>query len=78
MNVITWNVRGINKIYKQKEVKKFIQKNDVGLIVILENRVKEKNVSKTIMKIANNWGWCANYSHSDKGRIWVMWDPNRI
>lgn len=32
MKVITWNVRGIYKVYKQKKVKKFIQKNDVGLV----------------------------------------------
>lgn len=34
-----WNVRGMNKVYKQKELKVFIQENKVGLMAITETRV---------------------------------------
>ncbi|XP_009602893.1 uncharacterized protein LOC142168793 [Nicotiana tabacum] len=78
MKIIASNVRGVNKVYKQKEVKKFITNNDVGLIAILNNRVKEENASRVINKITTNWRWCANYSHSSKGRIWIVWDPNSV
>ncbi|XP_019236893.1 PREDICTED: uncharacterized protein LOC109217117 [Nicotiana attenuata] len=78
MRLIAWNVRGVNEVYKQKEVKKFIVNNEVALIAILENRVKEDNASRVTQKYATNWKWCANYAHSSKGRIWVIWDPNRL
>lgn len=41
MKFITWNVRGLNKVYKQKELKSFIIENKVSIIAILENRVNE-------------------------------------
>lgn len=55
MNVVVWNVRGVNTRYKQKGANKFKQSNEVGLIDILENKVKHENVCKIINKIAPSW-----------------------
>lgn len=42
MSVITWNVRGLNKTYKQKEIKEFIKGNNKAIITLVEYRVKIK------------------------------------
>lgn len=54
MNIILWIVRGLNKIYKQKELKKFSRENKVVLMVVLENRVKEPNDNSIIKKVFSN------------------------
>ena len=36
-----WDVRGMNKRYKQKEIKVLLQKNKVTLAGLIETRVKK-------------------------------------
>lgn len=78
MMLVTWNVRGLNKAYKQKKMQKFIRENRISIIAIVEYRVQEKYSSKIINKIAPKWKWCTNYESGGKGRIWIVWDPNEI
>lgn len=78
MNIVTWNVRGLNKAYKQKELKVVIKENKIGLLAILEHRVVEKLETKIIQKIAQGWRWISNASSNNKGRTWIIWDPRRI
>lgn len=54
MNFIAWNVKGLNKVYKQKELKKFCRTNKVVLIAIIEHRVKRSNVVSVLRKALNN------------------------
>lgn len=54
MKVLAWHVRSTNKVFKQKKVKNFIQ-NEVGLIAILENKVKQQHAGIMINKIAPGW-----------------------
>lgn len=75
MSVITWNVRGLNKVYKQKEVKEFIRGNNKAVIALVEHRVKEIKATEIIKKIAPGWEWILNARTGQKGRIWVLWDP---
>ena len=71
-----WNVRGMNKRYKQKEIKLLLQNNKVTLAGLIETRVKENNV-KTILKgIAPGWRVLHIYTDSPNGRIWIVWDDN--
>lgn len=69
MMLVTWNVRGLNKAYKQKKMQKFIRENRISIIAIVEYRVQEKYSSKIINKIAPKWKWCTNYESGGKGRI---------
>lgn len=68
----------MNKLYKQKELKYFIIENKIDMLTILENRVKEQKAESIIGKIAKGWAWHANYHYSNRGRIWVMWDIDKI
>jgi len=47
----------------------------VGLIGLLETKVKEKNVEKVADKICQGWQWFYNFSHGNRQRIWVAWNP---
>ena len=43
-SIVGWNIRGLNWPNKQKDVKSFLYSNKVGLIGLLETKVKVKNV----------------------------------
>ena len=64
-----WNVRGMNKRYKQKEIKLLLQKNKVTLARLVESRVKDKNVNSILKGIAPGWQILHNYSDNPNGRI---------
>ena len=49
-------MRGMNKRYKQNEIKLFLQNNKVSLAGLIETRVREFNVKATIKGIAPRWG----------------------
>ena len=71
-----WNVRGMNKKYKQKEIKLFLQNNKVSLAGLIETSVKEFNVKATPKGIAQGWWIMHNYREASNGRIWIIWDEN--
>lgn len=51
MNLVTQNVRGINKSYKHREFNVFWGKNNVGLVVVSEYKVIGNNVARVIAKL---------------------------
>lgn len=55
MRLVTWNTRGINKLHKQREFK------NVGIIAVLEHKIKEHLAKKVTQKLAQGWKWEANY-----------------
>ncbi|XP_059301911.1 uncharacterized protein LOC132053828 [Lycium ferocissimum] len=66
MNIFTWNVKGSNQGYKQKELKEYIANNSVRLIAIIETRVKMDNADSIAKKMARGWNWINNYSMSPR------------
>ncbi|XP_074289255.1 uncharacterized protein LOC141614409 [Silene latifolia] len=75
-NIGYWNVRGMNKLNKQLEIKRFIQLNNFSLFGILKTRIKNKNWGNVRSNVWNNWAICTNNSYHDGGRIWIVWNPN--
>ncbi|XP_021835103.2 uncharacterized protein [Spinacia oleracea] len=71
--VLGWNVRGLNSIQKQNEVNHFIQKYAVGLVGLLEHKVKLSNLGKLYQKVFVNWCFTSNSSYHSGGRIVVAW-----
>ncbi|XP_016515156.2 uncharacterized protein LOC107831867 [Nicotiana tabacum] len=78
MKLVTWYIRGLNKIPIQKEVKRFIRSNKISMIALLEHKINKKKAIQIIRKITTGWDWLANYEHSSKRRIWLLWDANEI
>ena len=76
MEVIrSWNVRGLNWPNKQEELKIFLQQNKIGLIGLLETKVKLERVPHIAANIFPRWSWTHNFSPTTHGRIWVVWNP---
>uniref|UniRef100_M1B958 Endonuclease/exonuclease/phosphatase n=1 Tax=Solanum tuberosum TaxID=4113 RepID=M1B958_SOLTU len=76
MKWVFWNVRGVNKRYKQKELKAYLQTNKISVAGLIETRVNEHNMTATLRGIAPGWGIMHNYNAAVYGRIWVIWDEN--
>lgn len=77
MRLVVWNVRGLDKAYKQAELKKFLQKNKIGLLALFKHRVWGQFANSILRRLANTWQWCDNHNTS-RGRIWLIWDPNEV
>lgn len=41
--IVSWNVRGLNKVYKHKELKMFLTDNNVSMLADIEHRVREQH-----------------------------------
>jgi len=74
-NMVRWNVRGLNWPNKQEDVKLFLHTNKVGLVGLLETKVKPPTVDHIASKIFMGWKWQHNFYLKPKGRIWVAWKP---
>ncbi|KAH0776490.1 hypothetical protein KY290_007901 [Solanum tuberosum] len=76
MSWIIWNVRGINKWYKKKELKLYLRNKHIKLAALLETRVKDHKAPRVFanvfpgLKSLNKYSWVIN------GGVWMVWDPN--
>ena len=66
-HIASWNVRGLNWPHKQEEVKIFLHSNNIGLVCLLETKVKLRNVEKIAANTFPGWHWCHNFDHNPKG-----------
>ena len=69
-------MRGMNKRYKQKEIRLLLQQNKTSLSGLIEKRVKETNSKATLKAIAPGWKIIHNYKEAANGRIWIVWDDS--
>lgn len=52
MSWLVWNVKGINKKYKQKVLNNYIKENHIKLVGLVETRVKENKVDVISQRIS--------------------------
>jgi len=67
-HIASWNVSGFNWPNKQEDIKLFLQFYNVGLIGLLETKIKSQKVDKIASNIFRGWNWVNNFSISN-GRI---------
>ena len=72
-NIIAWNVRGLNNPNKQEDIRIFLQKQEVGLVALLETKVKRENIEEVAKRLFGGWEWETNVAYNPKVRIWVAW-----
>ncbi|XP_056691786.1 uncharacterized protein [Spinacia oleracea] len=70
MNESTDNLPG-----GEDEVRRFIQKFDIGLVGLLEHKVKGANIGKIYQRVFTNWCFTGNVSFHKGRRIVVAWKP---
>ena len=74
-NLSSWNIRGLNWPNKQEESKLFLHSNHIGLVDLLETKVKLHKVDKIAGSLFLGWQWVHNYTANIHGQIWVAWHP---
>ncbi|XP_077253652.1 uncharacterized protein LOC143892704 [Tasmannia lanceolata] len=47
-------------------------------ICLRESKAFENVMDDYISEISDNWNAHANYAHTEKGRIWVLWNPHLV
>lgn len=73
--ILSWNVRGLNSPNKQVDVKKFIQHHSVGLVGLLETKVKASNLGSLYQRVFSGWCFSSNSAFHDGGRVVIAWKP---
>lgn len=76
---MSWNIRGLNCSLKQSGITSLITKYKVVVLGILETRIKEGNWCDIWKRFQlPQWSLVHNYSSSDQGRIWIIFDSRRV
>ncbi|XP_059310987.1 uncharacterized protein LOC132062428 [Lycium ferocissimum] len=69
---------GVNKRYKQKEVRKILTNKHIKLAGLIETRVRQHNAQRILQVSAPGWGHIDNYRHANNGRVWLIWDSTHF
>ncbi|KAK7273781.1 hypothetical protein RIF29_14844 [Crotalaria pallida] len=72
-NIACWNIRGLNSPSKQKEVLNFHKRYKVGLLGVLENKLRTNAIEAVMQKIAPGWSYFSDTDICPIGRILVLW-----
>ncbi|KAL9238990.1 hypothetical protein vseg_013351 [Gypsophila vaccaria] len=69
-----WNIRGINRSRKRKEINFFLKIKEVGLFGLLETKIKNKALLRAVDSF-DSWCISTKNGYHSGGRIWVLWQP---
>ena len=76
--IVSWNVRGLNKLGKIKEISSLLLHLQPTISILLETRVKENKAKKVRDKLNMHRSCIDNYSAHPNGRIWILWDDTKV
>ena len=75
-NLASWNIRGMNLLPKQKEVRQVISDNHLSICSILESHVPLDRLASVCSFVFCNWNWTSNGSMCAKyPQIIIGWNP---
>ncbi|XP_077222163.1 uncharacterized protein LOC143856007 [Tasmannia lanceolata] len=69
-----WNVRGICSRRRRKDIKSLMINEKLPFIGLLETKASKDNFEEYSSEIADSWSRYANYHHTDRDRIWILWN----
>ncbi|XP_070008101.1 uncharacterized protein [Nicotiana sylvestris] len=78
MIVSSWNIRGLNKPFKQKELKAFLFEHKIVLLGCLETKIKPRSVIKVKEKFNREWKVYSDEAINERGRIWILWKDQLV
>ncbi|KAG2304346.1 hypothetical protein Bca52824_032997 [Brassica carinata] len=70
-----WNVRGLNEPSKHSLLSSWLYSRSISFGAFLETHVKEASKHSILSSIGSDWSLIDNYSHSDLGKIWIIYKP---
>ena len=68
---VSWNIRGLNWPNKQEDLRIFLHTHKIGLIGLMETKIKVENDSRIAARVFPNWRWDNNTTPHIKGRLWI-------
>lgn len=74
--ICIWNVRGLNSPRKQIVVRNFISQHTVGVVRLLETKVKRPAMEKLYQVMFQNWCFTSNAAFHKDGRVILAWNPS--
>lgn len=74
----SWNVRGLNKVGKLREISSRLLELQLEIMILLETRVKQNKAEKIRDKLRLHGNYMDNYVDHANGRIWLYWDSNKV
>lgn len=78
-SLVAWNIRGLNRLPKQKEVQEVVRENKLSICAILESHVNIAKLQKVCACVFNTWDWKSNNQFFQRGtRIILGWDPGNV
>ncbi|GAB2266061.1 hypothetical protein Dimus_037862 [Dionaea muscipula] len=73
-----WNVRGLNLVPRQREVRDLCAREGIVLCGLLETKVTEPSSRRVFERLFRGWAMVHNYSYDLTGTIWVCWNPTFV
>ena len=73
--ILLWNVRGVNKQSKHRDIKHLISQTGAGFVSLLETKVRNKDMGKLYENLFSGWCFTSNNPWRDRGRIILAWNP---
>ncbi|CAK8563325.1 unnamed protein product [Lathyrus sativus] len=69
--IVSWNIRGLNKAVKTKEVSFRLLTLNLMIVVLIKTRVKKDKSDKVRSKIKLRGSCIDNYQTHDNGKLWI-------
>ncbi|XP_058782827.1 uncharacterized protein LOC131657446 [Vicia villosa] len=76
--IISWNVRGLNKAGKCREIAARLKKLNPDFGILVETRVKFSKKDSIRNKLGGHLSFIDNYQSHENGRLWIFWNPNKV
>ncbi|XP_058775694.1 uncharacterized protein LOC131649972 [Vicia villosa] len=76
--IISWNVRGLNKSGKLREISSRILELKPGICILIETRVKNNKAINVRNKLNLPGKYIDDYPNHTNGRIWIVWNDENM
>ncbi|PSS19303.1 Endonuclease, partial [Actinidia chinensis var. chinensis] len=78
MILFFWNIRGFNLPLKQNGVLKYLKRNNIAVMGILETKLNHQSLDWLARNKFLGWRMESNFSHHPNGRILLVWKEDLV
>ncbi|XP_071740250.1 uncharacterized protein [Rutidosis leptorrhynchoides] len=79
INIASWNIRGLNRVPKQNEVRDVVNSNKLSICAILESHVSIARLNGICYFVFPSWSRLSNNNVCERGTcIIIGWNPNEV
>ena len=75
MIISSWNIRGLNRTNKQREIVQLIHNHSIDIMGIVETKIKLGKQDNVQFKMLPQWDFLTNSNSDSTNRIWLTWNP---